>query len=310
MWRVFRRRKIEFAYTSTCGWFAMSGLVIRNSSAFCTMCVYIELLQFLEVELYYDNDESVVEDLIFILFCHSCENFILLLHKRNENKNGLRVPWTILGSLPLPKPPESLRGAAASNILRAPTATCQVTHTAARPPSRNARRYRRIPRRCRRRLGGDKVRGPRFRRPPIHVSETELVPGHGASRLAPRCILGSCTPRPVESLTCSLATQPRDAVRQEHAARLQDRRRARGPPRHRCTQRPLPLPGPLLPVSSSPHTAELTDGYLTMPCFRAAGDGRVEKEGGVPLLPRASLYVLLLFLRHRRAQRAALRKCP
>jgi hypothetical protein len=56
------------------------------------------------------------------------------------------------------------------------------------------------------------------------------------------------------SLTCSLSPQPRDAVRKEHAAGLQDRRRARRPARHRRAQRPLALSGRGLPSSSSDTT--------------------------------------------------------
>lgn len=111
------------------------------------------------------------------------------------------------------------------------------------PPSPDVRHHQHIPSGRRRRMGGDQVCELRIRRTPIHVSNAEPP---GVPRLA-RC--SRCPAHAsLGSLTCSRSTQIGDAVRQEHASRLQDRRRARRPPRHRRAQRPLALPGRWLRV--------------------------------------------------------------
>ena len=116
--------------------------------------------------------------------------------------------------------------------------------------ARNVRHYQPLPHRRRRRLGGDQIRWPGIRRAPIHVSNGKPLVHAVLYPLSPGMLF-------LEPLTCSRSPQPRDAVRKEHAAGLQDRRRARRQARHRSAQRPLALSGRRLPSSSSDTTGRL-----------------------------------------------------
>ena len=144
---------------------------------------------------------------------------------------------------------------------RGPTCPPYETNPVPPPPSsaskrrkasaRNVRRHQRLPRRRRRRLGGDQMRWPGIRRAPIHVSNGKPLIHAVLYPLSPGMLF-------LEPLTCSRSPQPRDAVRKEHAAGLQDRRRARRQARHRRAQRPLALSGRRLPSSSSDTTGCLS----------------------------------------------------
>jgi hypothetical protein len=144
-------------------------------------------------------------------------------------------------------------------------------------------------------MGGYQVLGPPLRRTPIHVSETKFHPPrmtHASPSRVSDIFSRQASSRRFSARTC--CAPARSSTSAASAASPARPVAARSSWSHR-----------MLLVSSSRRTTEPANTYLTMTCFGAAGDGGIKEEGGVPLLPKASLHVLPLFLRHCWALRAA-----